>query len=230
MTRWSAGRSGAPDERDRAHRRLVGVAREADDLAPEHRARHGEVTDLGQQRRPHLRILHDHLEACLAAVLGVATALEDHDRVSGVAEQVEPERHRGALVVRPGGDVEPVLPLTEPSPLRVGDEVAQRAVVPLVAAADPEQAGVVISFGDLGQRDVDVDPPVDVDLLHHHRQLVGPRARCSSSTSSSAVPRGTGSSRVSCLTSRARCVRSRSSPRCRSWREPRDCRGRPRRG
>ncbi len=47
--------------------------------------------------------------------------------------------------------------------------------MPLVAAAHTDEPGVDVAAGDLGQREVDVGPPVEVDLLDHHRQLVDPR-------------------------------------------------------
>ena len=148
----------AAHERDAAQRVLVGVAAEGDDLAAQHAERQRQLAHLGEQRGRHLGRRRQQLEPRLACVLRVGGALQHGDRRAVVREQVQAEGDGGPVGVGPGREVEPVdLPLPEAAPLGLGHEVAQRAVVPLVAAADPEQPAAGVAARDLGEGEVDVD-------------------------------------------------------------------------
>lgn len=158
---------------------FVGVSAEADHLAAEHAPLHRQLSQLSEQLRGDLGTLGDDLDARLGAVLRVVPALEDERRLVLIGEQVQAERHGRALGVRADGHAESVdLALAEPSPLALRHQVAQRGVMAL-APAHTQQARGRVAGGDLGQGDVEVGPPVHVDALDHHRQLVrGRREVC----------------------------------------------------
>jgi hypothetical protein len=104
---------------------------------------HRLLAQLGEEGRGHVRVGGQHLEARLGAVLRVADALQCDERGSVVVEHVHTERGRGPLGVGSDRHVEPVdLPTAEPAPLGIRHQVAQGAVVPLIAASHAHELGV----------------------------------------------------------------------------------------
>ena len=116
------GQVGPAVEGEAGHRPLVGIAAEADHLAPEHAATHGRLADLGQQGGGRLRPRSEHLEARLRAVLRVADPLQHDDRASRRGGRRAGRRQRWPARCRARGHVEAVdLAAAETSPLGAGD-------------------------------------------------------------------------------------------------------------
>ena len=165
----------ALDETDPGQTGPVGVVGEGDDLPAQHTALDHQLAHLGHERFAHLGVGRHHVDgAHRPHRLRRRRHLAYRDGLAPVPEQSQAHGDDVAVVVGAGpGRPLYVLDLAEragEAHLRVLDLVAERHVVPHLAAAESEELRVGVAPGQLLDGDVGVDGPVPRYLLGGDRQ------------------------------------------------------------
>jgi hypothetical protein len=136
---------------------------------------HHGVAQLGEQRERHVLVRAQHLERGPHPGAWRGGALQHRDRRAREPEEVEAERDDPPLGVRAGGGPRVVdgadgelVPAA-----RLLDDLRERRVRALLAAADPDEPAAAVPLDDDLDREVGIDHAQRRELLRHDGQASG---------------------------------------------------------